>query len=176
MKSIAAKGHGRGVRVDLNTIRSIDHECTGCSGLRNCCCARYDVCVGRAEMKRIVGFLPEAARLCPGLGKDKRYANVFEKTADGLFAIDTDEKGLCVFAYKSRGLVRCSLHTVEKERGMPMGSIKPAVCLLWPLTYSEDGRTLTLTSEALSYPCCSRRKKPSRTISPALASTISRAK
>ena len=171
---MAAKGHKKAIRVDLKAIRSIDHECTGCSSLRNCCCAGYDVCVSRGEMKRIVWSLPEAARFCPGLGKDKGYANVFEKTADGLYAIDTDEEGLCVFAYMSRGLVRCSLHTVENERGMPLGSIKPAVCILWPLTFSEDGRILTLTAEALSYPCCSRRKRPSRRISPALGATIAR--
>jgi hypothetical protein len=123
-------------------------------------------------MGRIVGFMREAARFCPGLRKARRYTNVFEKTPDGLFAIDTNDEGLCVFDYKSRGLVRCSLHTIEKRLGMPLGSIKPAVCILWPLTFADDGRTLTLTTNALSYRCCTRRKRASQVLSPALASTI----
>jgi hypothetical protein len=160
------------IGVDLKAICSIDHECVGCSEVSKSCCAKYDVTVTDAELNRIIPVLPEVAKLCPHLKTEDGYANVFEEAEKGLHSIDTHEDGLCVFAYKNKGLIRCSLHTVEIDLGLPLGSVKPGVCILWPLTFSEKGDTLTLHDNALACECSSLRKKPSSFVSPALLETI----
>jgi hypothetical protein len=159
-------------RVDWKSIGTIDHECTGCSKAAECCCARYDVCVDSSQMRRILTVLPEASRFCPGLKEGEGYANVFETSGDGLHSIDTHENGLCVFAFRKDGLIRCSLHAVESELGLPLGTVKPKMCVLWPLTFSGKGDVLTLHDGALSCACSSPRERPSRRISPALMETI----
>ena len=137
------------------------------------CCAKYDVCVSEAELKRIIPFLPEVTELCPHLKTEDGYANVFEEEEKGQHSIDTHENGLCVFAYTApNGLIRCSLHTVEKNLELPLGSIKPAVCILFPLTFSEAGNVLTLHDDALGCECSSLRENPSDKVSPDLLETI----
>jgi hypothetical protein len=160
------------VGLDLKAIRSIDHECVGCSLVSQSCCAKYDVTVSGAELQRIIPVLPEVAELCPHLKTEAGYANVFEEAEKGRHSIDTHENGLCVFAYKNEGLIRCSLHSVEKKLGLPLGTVKPEVCILWPLTFSERGNVLTLHDDALGCACSSPRKKPSDSISPDLLATI----
>ncbi len=174
MKPLERKNprHQNTVGIDYKSICSIDHECVGCPIGTKSCCAKYDVCVSEAELKRIIPVLPEAAKLCPHLKTDDGYANVFEEAEKGQYAIDTHDDGLCVFAYLNNGLVRCSLHTVEKNLGLPLGSVKPGVCILFPLTFSEDGKDLTLHDDALSCECSSLRREPSRRISRALVETI----
>jgi hypothetical protein len=122
-------------------------------------------------MDRIIPYLPEAAELCPHLKTEEGYANVFEEAEKGFQSIDTHDDGLCVFAYKNEGLIRCSLHTIEKEQGLPLGSIKPGVCILYPLTFTEKGK-ITLHDKALDCECSSLRKTPSDVISPELLETI----
>lgn len=162
----------KAVRVDLKAICSIDHECVGCAEVAKCCCAKYDVSVTEAELKKIIPVLPEAAQYCPHLKTEDGYANVFEEAENGLHSIDTHDNGLCVFAFKSQGLIRCSLHAVEISRRLPLGTVKPKMCVLWPLTFSEKGDVLTLHDSALSCACSSPRKKPSRRVSPGLRETI----
>ncbi len=158
--------------IDHKAICSIDHACKGCADVSRSCCAKYDVTVTQAEMDRINGVLPEAARLCPRLKTEEGYANVFEETEDGQFSIETDEDDLCVFAYRNEGLIRCALHSVEKSMGLPLGAVKPAVCILYPLTFLDDGKTLTLHGDALGCHCSVMRKEPSDRISPELQATI----
>jgi hypothetical protein len=160
------------VGIDYKSICSIDHKCVGCTTVTESCCAKYDVTVTEAELKRIIPVLPEVAKLCPHLKTGDGYANVFEEAEKGNYAIDTHDDGLCVFAFKTNGLIRCSLHAVETKLGLPLGSVKPAVCILWPLTFSDNGKVLTLHDNALSCACSSERKKPSNRISPALLETI----
>jgi hypothetical protein len=136
------------------------------------CCAKFDVCVTEEGLKKIIPYLPEAAKFCPHLKNGVEYANVFEKAEKGVYAIDTHDNGLCVFAFESNGLIRCSLHAVETKFGLPLGTVKPEVCILWPLTFSEAGDVLTLHDEALSCDCSSPRKIPSNQISPDLLKTI----
>lgn len=162
----------KAIGLDLKAICSIDHECVGCSEVTKSCCARYDVTVSEAEINRIIPVLPEAAKLCPHLKTDQGYANVFSDMENGQSSIDTHENDLCVFAYKTHGLIRCSLHSVEESLGLPKGSVKPIVCQLWPLTFSGDGKKLTLHDDALGCACSSPRKKPSNLISPELLETI----
>ncbi|HXL73191.1 MAG TPA: hypothetical protein VN963_06150, partial [bacterium] len=125
-----------------------------------------------AELNRIIPVLPDAAQYCPHLKIDDGYANVFEEAEKGFYSIDTHENGLCVFAYTADGLIRCCLHTVEKNLGLPLGSVKPSVCILYPLTFSEAGDVLTLHDDALGCECSTLRKTPSSLISPALRETI----
>ncbi len=165
-------GNPKSVHLDRKAICSIDHECTGCPTAAKSCCAMFDVCVSEAELNRIIPLLPEAAKLCPHLKTENGYANVFEEAEKGQFSLDTHENGLCVFAFKANGLIRCSLHAVEENLGLPRGTAKPAVCILWPLTFSEKGDLLTLHDKALSCECSSVRKKPSDRISPDLLETI----
>lgn len=145
----------------------------GCSDVTKTCCAKYDVCVSEEELNRIIPVLPEAAKFCPHLKTEDGYANVFEESEKGQYSIDTHENDLCVFAYQAaNGLIRCSLHSVELQLGLPLGTVKPAVCILWPLTFSEKGNVLTLHDDALGCECSSPRTKPSSEISPALLETI----
>ncbi len=162
----------RVVGIDLKAICSIDHECRGCSEVSESCCAKYDVCVSEEGLKKIIPYLPEAAKFCPHLKTDDGFANVFEKAEKGVYAIDTHDNGLCVFAYEANGLIRCSLHTIEKNLDLPLGTIKPEVCILWPLTFSDSGDVLTLHDDALSCACSSPREIPSIRISPDLLKTI----
>jgi hypothetical protein len=161
----------KSIGVDLKAIRSIDHECTGCSDVTKTCCARYDVTVDGSRLQKIIPYLPDVAELCPHLRTAEGYANVFEEAEDGLFSIDTHENDLCVFAYRKDGLIRCSLHAVEDKAGLSRGTLKPEVCILWPLTFSDKG-DLTLHDDALGCACSSPRKEPSNKISPALLETI----
>jgi len=165
-------GSPKAVGVDLKAICSIDHECIGCSDITKTCCAKYDVCVHEEGLDKILPYLPEAAELCPHLKTEEGYANIFEETEDGLYSIDTHDDGLCGFAYRKEGLIRCSLHSIEIKLGLPLGAIKPEVCILWPLTFTGDGKTLTLHDDALGCECSQPRKELSRTISPALQGTI----
>jgi hypothetical protein len=177
IKRLGSKSHVPGARskvvgINLKAVCGIDYECTGCPGVSKSCCAKYNVCVDEAEMRRIIPVLPEAAKLCPHLKTQVGYANVFEEEEKGYYSLDTHENGLCVFAYRAaNGLIRCSLHTVEEKLGLPLGSVKPAVCILWPLTFS-DGGDLTVHDDALSCVCSTPRAKPSRQVSPALLEII----
>lgn len=170
--SLPRGGTPKSVRLDRKAICSIDHECAGCPTVEKCCCAMFDVCVSKAELDRIIPLLPEAAKLCPHLKTENGYANVFEEAEKGQFSIDTHENGLCVFAFKADGLIRCSLHAVEDNLGLPRGSAKPGVCILWPMTFSGKGDVLTLHDKALSCECSSLRTEPSDRISPVLLETI----
>ncbi len=162
------------IGIDCKSICSIDYECTGRSEVSKCCCAKFDVCVSDAELKRIIPVLPEVSKFCPHLKTDGGYANIFEDAENGLHAIDTHENGLCVFAFKRDGLIRCSLHAVEMDMGLPLGTVKPQMCVLWPLTFSEKGDVLTLHDQALSCECSCLRKKPSSKISSELLQIIDR--
>ena len=158
--------------VDVKAICTINHECVGCSTAAKSCCAKYDVCVTDAELQRIIPFMPEISKLCPHLKTKEEYANVFEEAEKGFHSIDTHDDGLCVFAHKADGLIRCALHTVEKNLGLPLGSVKPSVCILFPLTFSGGGDVLTLHDDALGCECSSLKKTPSSLISPDLLATI----
>jgi hypothetical protein len=162
----------RALEVDLASLLSIDHACEGCNKGGKCCCATYEVCVSAAEMDRIISILPEAARLCPHLETNAGFDNVFEEVEPGLFAIDTTEDGLCLFAFRSSNTTRCSLHAAASVAGLPLEQVKPKACLLWPMTFSEGDEVLSLTDDALSFSCNSPRAGRSCRLSPALMEAI----
>jgi hypothetical protein len=123
-------------------------------------------------MQRIIQVLPEAAKLCPHLRTDHGYDNVFEYAGSGLYALDTTEDGLCLFAYVADHTIRCSLHTIGTKLGLPLGKVKPKACLLWPMSLSEGDEVLSLAGDALSFRCTTRRKKRSHQLSPALTEAV----
>jgi hypothetical protein len=164
--------HPRELQIDLASLLSIDHVCEGCNKGEKCCCAMYEVCVTAAEMKRIIRVLPEATKFCSHLETGDGYDNVFEAVGQGLFAIDTTEDGLCLFAFRSKNKIRCSLHAAAASLGLPLEQVKPKACLLWPIMFSEGKELLSLTEDALSFSCNSKRGKTSRRLSPSLLEAI----
>jgi RimJ/RimL family protein N-acetyltransferase len=111
-------------------------------------------------MESIVGMMPAAARYCPHLQESGGFQNVFEEVEGGLFSLETDENGLCVFAYRRGRHVRCALHSAAVEAGLPLRGVKPEPCLLWPLCLSEgEEPVLTVAEEALSF-VCNRLREP----------------
>ena len=142
------------MKIDFEAIKSIDHFCTGCRSKRECCCASYHIFVSAKEMQRILNIFPLLADYCPGLMVDGEYDNVFEECDDGSIQLDTDENGLCVFAFRQKGLIRCALHAVANDMGLPLQEIKPFHCLLWPMAISPGTETVVSIQEnALDFHC-----------------------
>jgi len=162
------------VEVDIQSLLQLENRCEGCAKGQKCCCSSYEVCVTEAEVKRIIRFLPEAARYCPGLRTDGGYDNVFEKEEPGLFSIDTNEDGLCVFAYWSRGRTHCSLHSAALSLGLPLEAVKPKVCMLWPLHFSDREEVLSTIDDALLFVCNTRKSPGSRIMSAGFIEAIDR--
>jgi hypothetical protein len=160
------------VEVDIGSLLLLENHCNGCARGEKCCCSSYEVCVTAAEMKRIIRFLPEAARYCPHLLTDGGYDNVFEEEEHGLFSIDTNEDGLCLFAYWSHGRTQCSLHTVALTLGLPLEEVKPKVCMLWPMHFSDDDEVLAMINDAFQFNCNARKAPGSRSLSPGFVEAI----
>ncbi len=162
----------RVLTVDLASILSVDHNCDGCRSGELCCCSAYEVCVTTAELERIIPVLPEAARFCPHLETGDGYDNLFDEVEPGLFAIDTDDDGLCLFAFRSGRKVQCSLHAAGSALGLPPEQVKPKACLLWPMNFSEGKEVLSLVDDALTFRCNTLRRGRSRSLSPAFVNAV----
>jgi hypothetical protein len=152
----------QGVVVDVEALETIAHRCEPALCRRaGTCCAGYDVCVAEDELPKLAGATELAARYVPDLGQG---GNVFEELFDGLYSIDTDEDGLCVFAYEDAGgQVLCSLHSAALENGLDVRELKPRCCMLWPLALSGSRpRYLMVDPGAFSYPCNRRKASDGR--------------
>jgi hypothetical protein len=159
------------MKFDFDTINAIHHRCRGCRSKSDCCCASYDIFISEAEMQRILNIFPLVIEYCPGLMVDGEFDNVFEESDDGLIRVDTDENGLCVFAYRFEGIIRCALHTVANDTGTPVENVKPFHCLLWPMAVSSGPETVVSIQEnALDFPC--NRPQQSDFICKSLAETL----
>jgi hypothetical protein len=122
-------------------------------------------------MKTISGALPLAAKCCPGLKDGNDYDNVFDEVERGVFAIDTHEDGLCVFAYHEHAEIRCSLHSAALQTGMSPHLLKPSACSLWPLILRQPpDAALSICDDALQFPC--NRKVKAGTISHEILDSI----
>ncbi len=156
--------------IDKQTIRLTDHACDGCSGGQKCCCAVFDICINHAEMKTIIGALPLAAEFRPELSEN---GNVFDEEEPGLFSIDKDDNGDCVFSYRSGGKMLCALHSAALKAGLPPHNLKPTSCTLWPLSLSEPpDAMLSICDDAYDFHCVNRCKKQAEAFAPALAASI----
>jgi hypothetical protein len=162
------------VEVDIESLLLLENRCNGCAKGERCCCSSYEVCVTTAELKRIIKVLPEAAKFCPHLLTPGGYDNVFEEEEPGLFSIDTNEDGLCLFAYWSNHRIQCSLHTVAVTLGLPLEQVKPKVCLLWPMHFSEGEEVLAMINDAFLFNCNFRIAPGSLSLSPGFIEAIER--
>ena len=160
------------MEVDVESLLSLENHCIGCARGEKCCCSSYEVCISSVELKRIIRVLPEAAKLCPHLMTAGGYDNVFEEEEPGLFSIDTTEEGLCLFAYWSHQRIHCSLHTVAVTLGLPLEQVKPKVCLLWPMHFSEGDEVLAMINDAFLFNCNARKGPGSRSLSPGFVEAI----
>jgi len=160
------------IEVDVESLLRLENTCNGCGRDDTCCCSSYEVCVTASEMRRIIRYLPEASRFCPHLATLSGYDNVFEEEEHGLYSLDTDEDGLCLFAYWKDNRTHCSLHTVAVTLGLPLGEVKPRVCLLWPLHVSDDDDVLALISDASRFRCNTRKRPGSRILSPGFVDAL----
>jgi hypothetical protein len=143
--------------VDVDALCSIEHECrpTLCADT-GVCCAGYDICVEEQELDRLTGATALAADYVPGLAEGPPpFRHLF---AD-LYALDTDEAGLCVYAWRDpAGRTLCSLHSAALDRGLDVRRVKPRSCLLWPLAVSgSEPGYLSVDPGAFRYPCNRRR-------------------
>jgi len=159
-----------GLRVDLDSLRSIAHRCDPslCRGLRGCC-SRYEVTLGPTELSTIIGMLPEAARYVPALAD----ADLYEELDEGEFAIETDEEGRCVFAYRNHtGDTLCALHSAALRHGLDPVSVKPRSCFLWPLALTESKPpVLSIQDDAFTFPC-NRRRLAKRGLDPGILAIL----
>ncbi|MBI2436107.1 MAG: DUF3109 family protein [Candidatus Hydrogenedentes bacterium] len=164
------------VRVDLDALLRLDHACDpkACSAA-GCCCGSYEVTVSPKELRRITGMIPESSRFARNLRTaNGALENPFERIEKGLYALDTDERGRCVFAYRDKeGFIRCSIHSAALRLGLEPYRTKPFACTLWPLAISEDNPpVLTVQEDAYRFPCNRRRSRPARTRAPEVALII----
>jgi hypothetical protein len=162
---------GQHINVDVHAISTLAHHCTGCTRTDACCCAVHEVCASAREMKTISGALPLAAKYCPDLKVGNGYDNVFDEVERGLFAIDTHENGLCVFAYHAHAGIRCSLHSAAIQIGLSPHLLKPSACSLWPLVLRQPpDAAMSICDDALRFPC--NRKVKAGTISHEILDSI----
>ena len=150
----------QGVIVEIDALRSISHRCDPrlCRG-SPCCGSGYEVCVEEEELPAIVGAMPLAARFAARLRAEEGLDNVFDELWPGLYSIDTDDDGLCLFASSGEGgRVLCSLHCAALSEGIEVRRLKPRSCRLWPLAMTGSvPRYLGIDPGAFDFPCNSRR-------------------
>lgn len=128
----------------------------------------------RRELNRMTGMIPASSAYASTLREGKGYANPFESVGEGLHALDTDDSGRCVFAYKSRaGHVLCSVHSAALDAGLNPFQIKPSVCTLWPLALSEDKPPVLSVQEGVfDFPCNTRPSRPLKRLDAGIAEIL----
>lgn len=146
-----------GYRVDLEALKGIAHRCdprkcrTGLS-----CCACYDVELSAIEARRVIDWLPEAAKFAPHLREKDGYADPVERMpgAKPTLAVDAAER--CVFVYKDKeGTLWCSLHSAALAQDVEPEKVKPLSCSLWPLALwdEDDPPVLTVQPDVMRFQC-----------------------
>jgi hypothetical protein len=161
----------KGPPADLDALRGLAHRCDpALCRASGSCCACFEVEVTRAELGRIIGFLPEAERFKPGL----RDEDLYDRGEDGFFVLDTEESGRCVLAYRDRrGRILCSLHAAALARGLDPAKVKAQCCMLWPLALTESKpETLMVHEDALDFPCNTPRDPSLPGLDPGVADLI----
>lgn len=153
-------------RVDAAIMRDYDFACEPlkCQERGEYCCARFEVDISRAEMERLTGLTPTAAKYARRLaGKGGQLQNPFDEFDDDprRFVIDKSSDGDCVYTFTSgSGEKRCSVHAACLAMGLDPLREKPLPCRIWPLTLGSrgpDGKT-TVTLDLQSHPVCLKKK------------------
>jgi len=152
-----------GFIVDLKALSSIKHSCTSnnCK-ISQCCCSHYEVIINKAELSNIINVIHHASKYSRILRLDKGFDNVFEDEGRNTYSIDKNDKGFCVFGYKAKERkVSCSLHKLAVDMKIPINSVKPLACILWPLALVEsDPLVLSVQEEVSIFPCNQGRTSP----------------
>jgi len=165
----------RGVRIDVQALRVLAHVCDplNCRH-RKSCCETYEVLVDNDEISTIVGTMPDAAEYAKTLREDDEFIDPFDETDNQQTCLNTDEDGLCVFAYRDRaGSTWCSLHSAALELGLPPAKVKPKACALWPLFLHEtEPPLLTVQNDATTFACNSLRQDRADSLHPGVADII----
>jgi hypothetical protein len=158
-----------GITVELDAVAALSHRCDPavCAGRRSCC-AEYEVRISAREVSRIAGLMPRASRYAPELEADEGLENVFDGLEHDICAIETDEEGVCCFAYRgTEGAFLCSLHSAAVDLGLDPYAAKPEACTLWPLALVEtDPPVLSVQPDAYRFPCNRRRTGPVTALDP----------
>lgn len=150
------------VHFDAEALGELAHRCNPdrCPA-GSPCCGHYEIAFEPEQIERLTGMLAEAARFAPHLRSHGDLQHPFDRTDDGLFAMDTDEDGLCVAAYHDeRGAVRCSLHSAALDMNLPPEQCKPQCCWLWPVSVarSPEGTYVSVSSDVYAFTCNRRRR------------------
>jgi hypothetical protein len=146
-----------GIMVDAGALFETRFRCDTktCAGIdrspgTESCCTDYDVEITPEEHARIVdnadGVIEllsrhDGERVTPGRG----IAEFFEESHAISLA---KENARCAFSYRDEsGQLRCGLHSLALEKGVPVPSIKPLACVLFPLViYRFENGEVLLTS------------------------------
>jgi len=164
------------VFLDAKALGQLGHRCAPerCTATPHCC-GSFEVAFDRSEAPRIVGMLPKTAHFAPHLREDGELIQPFDDTDDDLLAMETDEDGLCLAAYRDdQSALRCSLHSAALEADFPPERCKPRCCWLWPVSILEaDNRTYVSVSEDVyAFPCNHRRRGMQRSLHPSVAEIL----
>lgn len=159
--------------VDLMALFGIDHRCEPRLCKNESCCTSYEICVDDKEIRNIVSLLKDASDFAPHLRSEEDWADLFDPVENDLCALETDEDGLCVFAFGNKNQVRCSLHAAAMRLDLHPYQMKPKVCSLWPVAWVEGERPLiTIQDDAFTFPCNQVKDPKEKTLCPAIAETI----
>lgn len=164
-----------GIIVDVKALSSLKHSCisNNCK-ISECCCSYYDVIINKTELSNIINQLPHASQYSTILSLDKGFDNVFEDEGRNTYSIDKNDRGFCVFGYKTKERkVLCSLHRVAVDMKVPINSVKPLACILWPLALVEsDPLILSLQEDVSIFPCNQERTSPTFVLDSGIARNI----
>jgi hypothetical protein len=147
-----------GILIDTAALfgtrfRCDSERCAKIGGGEKSCCTHYDVEITAEERDRIRAAAPAVieflSRADPARVKPSREIEEF--FAETLTIQLRKERRRCAFSFRdSSGKLWCGLHALALERQLPVESLKPVTCILFPLIVYrfENGDTL-LTSVSL---------------------------
>jgi len=148
-----------GIMVDALTIFKTRFRCDTrtCAGLDRgpgieSCCTDYDVEITPEEHARILENRDGLLELLRHRDGERESAGrtIGEFFLEGHTISLAKEQSRCAFSYRDAGgQLRCAIHSLALEKGVPVPSIKPLACVLFPIVIYrfENGETLlTATS------------------------------
>ncbi len=129
-------------KCDTRTCAAIDRDSTTES-----CCTDYQVEITPEEKQKIVANADAIIELLSRYEGDRvrpgRDINEFFIESHSIEL--AKERGRCAFSYRDgQGQLRCGIHSLALERGVPVPSIKTLTCVFFPVVVYrfENGDTL----------------------------------
>jgi len=142
-----------GVMVDCQAMLETRFQCDtrtcasmGRSADTESCCTDYDVEITPAEKQRIVAHADAILELLAQRDPERvtRGRSIEEFFEESHMIELAKERGRCAFSYRDpAGQLRCGLHSLALETGVPIASIKPLTCVFFPVVVYrfENGDT-----------------------------------